>query len=403
MQELLQKPELLYIIALFALFVVPKILQRFRLPSAITCVLLGVGAGMGLSLFHGDDTIQLLSTFGIVSLFLFAGLEIDFVELRSRLRTISIYVAANLAGLAVVAFAASKLLDLPMRPALLVALAILTPSAGFILSSLHSFGLSKNEQLWTRTMVISNEIVALAVLFGTLQSATAARFSLSLGILVAMIVFLPLVFKLFARVVLPQAPNSEFAFLLMIAVVCAFATRELGVYYLVGAFVTGIAAQRFRRELPSMASDQMLHAVEVFASFFVPFYFFNAGLHLQRSDFVLPAVIVGAVLLAVMTPLRIFWVAALLRLAVKEPISAGMRIGGAMLPTLVFTLVIAVILRDVFAVEGHIFGGLIVYTLANTLLPGLALHAPIVGYGLPDAVEQPGVSKPADSSGANES
>ncbi|MBK7092132.1 MAG: hypothetical protein IPH59_10520 [bacterium] len=66
----------------------------------------------------------------------------------------------------------------------------------------------------------------------------------------------------------------------MLAVVCAFVTRELGVYYLVGAFVAGVAAQRFREELPAMASEQMLHAVELFASVFVPFYFFNAGLHL---------------------------------------------------------------------------------------------------------------------------
>ena len=59
----------------------------------------------------------------------------------------------------------------------------------------------------------------------------------------------------------------------------------VGVYYLVGAFVVGITAQRFRERLPAIASDQMLHAVEVFASFFVPFYFFSAGLHVRHEDF----------------------------------------------------------------------------------------------------------------------
>jgi hypothetical protein len=47
-----------------------------------------------------------------------------------------------------------------------------------------------------------------------------------------------------------------------------------------------------------------------------------------------------------------------------------------MLPTLVFTLVIAEILRDQFLVPRSIFGGLIIYTLVNTLIPGFALRLP---------------------------
>jgi Kef-type K+ transport system membrane component KefB len=65
-------PELAYVLLLFALFVVPRVLQRYRLPAAITSFGLGAGAGMGLGLFRDDPTIEILSTFGIVSLFLFA-------------------------------------------------------------------------------------------------------------------------------------------------------------------------------------------------------------------------------------------------------------------------------------------------------------------------------------------
>ena len=63
-------------------------------------------------------------------------------------------------------------------------------------------------------------------------------------------------------------------------------------------------------------------------------------------------------------------------MALGETLRAGTRIGVAMLPTLVFTLVIAEILRDTFAVPRPIFGGLIIYTLANTLVPGFALRLP---------------------------
>ncbi len=375
--------ELIYIVLLFALFVLPRFLQRFRLPSAITCVFLGLGAGVGLSLFAHDNTIGLLATFGIVSLFLFAGLEINFAELRSHAWILLQYIGFHLVGLAAISYAAMLVFDLPVRPAVLVALALLTPSAGFILDSLKALHLDERERFWVRTKVIAIELVALAALFAVVQSSTATRFSVSLLVLIGLIAILPLLLKFFAKVLLPYAPRSEFAFLLMLAVVCAFVTRELGVYYLVGAFVAGVAAQRFREELPAMASEQMLHAVELFASVFVPFYFFNAGLHLNREDFSVAALFTGGAFLAIMIPVRLFWICVHRRIALKESFVGGLRIGVAMLPTLVFTLVIAGILRDTFEVSGNIFGGLIIYTLANTLIPGFVLRIPPPSFDTP--------------------
>ncbi len=76
--------ELTFVALLFALFVVPRVLQRVRLPAAITSLALGALAGIGFGLFQADATLKLLSTFGIVSLFLFAGLDVDFAELRGH-------------------------------------------------------------------------------------------------------------------------------------------------------------------------------------------------------------------------------------------------------------------------------------------------------------------------------
>ncbi len=391
MESLLQfkNSELIYVVLLFALFVLPRFLQRFRLPSAITCAFLGLGAGAGLSLFAHDNTIGLLATFGIVSLFLFAGLEINFAELRSHAFILLQYIGFHLVALAVISCTTMLVFELPVRPAVLVALALSTPSAGFILDSLKALNLDERERFWVRTKVIAIELVALAALFAIVQSSTATRFSVSLLVLIGLIAILPLLLKFFARVLLPYAPRSEFAFLLMLAVVCAFVTRELGVYYLVGAFVAGVAAQRFREEIPAMASEQMLHAVELFASVFVPFYFFNAGLHLNRNDFSTQAMLTGAAFLAIMIPVRLLWICVHRRIALKESFIGGLRIGVAMMPTLVFTLVIAGILRDNFKVSDSIFGGLIIYTLANTLIPGFVLRIPPPNFDSPHISSTP--------------
>jgi Kef-type K+ transport system membrane component KefB len=186
---------------------------------------------------------------------------------------------------------------------------------------------------------------------------------------------LPLVFAVFARVVLPYAPKSEFTFLVIVAFLCAYLTRGLGVYYLVGAFVVGVTAVRMRKKMPALVPTNVLDAVELFASFFVPFYFFKAGVHLATSDFTFTSLGVGFALLLSALPLRILTNALHRRALLKEPLRQGVRVGLALVPTLVFTIVIADILREHHALPAHLYGGLIVYTLANTLLPGLFLHA----------------------------
>jgi Kef-type K+ transport system membrane component KefB len=368
--------ELDYVLLLFVLFVVPRFLQRYRLPSGITAVGMGIAAGVGLGWFAQDRTIGLLATLGIVSLFLFAGLEVDFPDLRRGLRVLVQHVLIGLAMIALVAPVVRWYLALSWRSAVLVALALLTPSTGFILDSLATLEISERERFWVKAKAVATELVALAALFVTLQSTSAVRLGGSALVLLAMIALLPGAFRLFAVRVAPFAPKSEFAFLLMLAVLCAVVTRWLGIYYLVGAFVVGVTAQRFRERLPAMASEQMLHAVEVFASFFIPFYFFEAGLRLTRQDFAWETLLVGVAFLGTMIPLRLVVVAVHRRLVLGEPMGHSLRVSAAMLPTLVFTLVIAEILAGQAAVPRAVFGGLVIYALGTTLIPGFALRTP---------------------------
>lgn len=378
-------PELGYVALIFVLFVVPKVLQRLRLPAAITSLAIGLGFGAGLGLFVHDPTVHLLSTLGIVALFLFAGLEVDVRDLRLGAWIILQHLIIRAVLLYGVGWLVWRFLHLGPRASALVALALLTPSTGFILDSIGAISMSERERFWIKTKAITTELLALLVLFATLQSTTALRLSISVVVLAGMILVLPAVFRWFAQHIARHAPRSEFAFLLMVAVVCAYVTRELGVYYLVGAFVVGMAAQRFRRHLPAMASENLVHAVELFASFFVPFYFFNAGLELQRQDFSLEALVYGLGFLAVAIPLRIGVVMLHRRVALREPPGHSARIAFSLLPTLVFGLVLSAILRDRFHVSPALFGGLIVYTLVSTLLPSLVLHLPAPDYLQPHA------------------
>jgi Kef-type K+ transport system membrane component KefB len=368
--------EIVHLLLLFTLFVLPRMLQRWRLPPAITSVGIGAALGLGLGWFAYDPTVHLLATLGIVSLFLFAGLEVEFRELAQEWRVLAQHLALGLLALCLATVVLRWTLGLEWRPATLLALGLVTPSTGFILDSLAGWGLSEQERFWTKSKAIASELVALGAMFVIMQSYSFQGLAVASAALLLLVAVLPLAFRWFAAVVLPYAPKSEFAFLLMVAVLAAMVTRRLGVYYLVGAFIVGVAAQRFRQRLPAMASDQMLHAVEVFASVFVPFYFFSAGLELRAAEFSAGALRIGGAFLLVALPVRILMVAWHRYFALGESMRRGARVGIAMVPTLVFGLVIAQLLRDGFAVSGEIFGGLIIYTLANTLLPGFLLGRP---------------------------
>lgn len=368
--------EYRYVFLIVGLFIVAKYLQRFRLPGAVTCLGIGVAFGLGLGWFTHDPVIEIFSVLGISVLFLFAGMEIDTRSMRRDIWPLCGHVAMQAGAVLLVALACNRALDLPMRPALLVALALMTPSTGFILDSLARLPVNDRERDWIKSRAIGTEIVALGILLFVLQSESAGRLAVSLAAVVGMILALPLGFRLFARVVLPHAPGTEFAFLLVTALVAALATKALGVYYLVGAFVVGMTEQRLRRKLPMLADERTLHAVSLFASFFIPFYFLKAGLGLQPDNFSRAAFLNGGIFLVTALPLRLALIAVYRRLVSGLPIRQGLRLAVTLLPTLVFTIVLAGILRERFDASPSLVGGLVIYTLVNTMIPSFALgHA----------------------------
>ena len=366
--------EVGFIALLFALFLVPKLLQRFRIPGAITSLIMGAAA-TAFGWFPHDPTLNLLSTLGIVALFLFAGLEIEGHELRENVRPLLLHGAIWTALATVTAVVIGLIMGATPRVAALLSLAIVTPSTGFILSSLKSFGLTTSEQKTVRTYAVGSELIALAALFFVLQATTSVHLALAIAAMIGVVIVIPIMFKLFAKVVAPYAPRSEFAFLLMVAVVCSYATRMLGVYYLVGAFLVGVAAQRFRGDHPDMSSEKMVDALEAFGSVFIPFYFFHAGTEITAERLTGRAIGLGLLLVLIFVPLRVGVIAVHRRIALKESFDLSRRVGSAMVPTLVFTLVIGGILDEKFGLVGSFSGALVLYAILNTTMPAFVLKA----------------------------
>ena len=357
----------------FGLLVVPRALQRFRLPAPLTCFAFGIIIATFFKSFGDNRVIAAVATFGIASLFLLAGLEVDFVELRRQLPRLSGHIALRTLLLVATAWLIIRFLHMPWQPATLFALGLLTPSTGFILDTLPQSGLVDGEQAEVALDAISAEISAILVLFVVSQAGSIQALADRTLAVLLLIVLTPFLFLALSKYVVPFAPGSEFSLLLMAGIVCAVITEALGIHYLVGAFATGLVASLLRKRITTLASTENLHAVRLFASFFIPFYFFREGLEVPGGALVLKALFYGIALSVVVLPVRFVkdWLRA--RYLSRRSRMGATRIAVALTPTLIFTLVIAGVLSESFHIDDALFGGLLVYAAISTILPSFVL------------------------------
>jgi Kef-type K+ transport system membrane component KefB len=390
-------PELAILLLIFGLLVIPRALQRFRIPAPVTSLVAGIAAALAFGDATHNAMLALLSTIGISSLFLFAGLEVNPGALQRRWKPLLAHLLVRGASLFALGWLAWRYLDLDWQAAGLLALAVLTPSTGFILDTLERLGLDDEETFWVTNKAIAGEIVALAALFVVLQAGDPGQLAVSGVALLALVVGVPLLFIALGRWVVPHAPGSEFSLLVMVGLVGAYITYKLGVYYLVGAFIVGVAARLLHERMPSLASDENLHALRLFATFFVPIYFFSAGTHVPPSALGANALLIGLGLTVALLPLRIGIVWLQRRVMFGESAGSSLRVALALTPTLVFTLVLAGILHQRFGLTDTWLGALVIYTVLNTMLPSLLLRAPIDLSPNAPGAEHPEDAPPRDS------
>jgi Kef-type K+ transport system membrane component KefB len=363
--------ELGFLLIICGLLVVPKALQRARIPAPLTCLIIGIVVVHFGSVRDGG-AIQFAAVLGITSLFLFAGLEVNFAQLRRRATAMLGYAGLRLASLVVLAVIAGYLLDTIWQASVLLALALLTSSTGFILDSLDRFTLTEHERDTIGGEAIVGELLALVILFVVMQSTDTLRLTEATGALIGLIVAVPLVYFALARWVLPHAPGSELSLLVTVAIAAAFFTNRLGVEHLLGAFAAGVIASQMPTRGSLLQSPEAMHAVKLFSTFFMPFYFFRSGLHVPAAAFSAEALGWG-LLMCTLIPLRV-GAAFLRRKWSGDEARSANRVSVSLLPTLIFTVVLGQILVRDFGLDDALLGGLLFYAFVNTLLPSLLLR-----------------------------
>jgi Kef-type K+ transport system membrane component KefB len=298
---------------------------------------------------------------------------VDLVEIRRQLGRITWHLGLRVVFLLFFTGLAIRILHMAWQPAALLALGLLTPSTGFILDMLPESGLPVSEQNEVEITAIVGEMTALLLLFVVSQAGSIHTLAICSAGLFLLIVLTPFLFLALGKYVVPYAPGSEFSLLIMVGVICSVITNGLGVHFLIGAFVVGLVAGQLKERMVTLVSYENLQAVRLFASFFIPFYFFHEGLNVPGGALVRRSVVYGVALLLVVLPVRTAKIWAQTCWISKRGVRSGFRVAVALTPTLIFTLVIAGILHQTFHIDDALYGGLLIYAAGSTLLPSFIL------------------------------
>jgi Kef-type K+ transport system membrane component KefB len=369
MVENLITKDLQYLAVFTLVLILPKVLLRFKIPSGITAIIIGILFATYNQELKNDQLFRFLSQIGITSLFLFAGLEVEFKELYEDRVYLSKYLAKFLVALIFIAVSINYFFDLNFQNSLILSLGIFTPSAGFIMTSLHSFKVEQDQEYWVKSKAISKEVLSIILLFIVLQGQNLKLMLISSAYFVVLFLILPPIFKLFFKFISPYAPNSEIPFLVTLSLVSGIISKELGTYYLVGAFVVGLIGSRFKEDIFHEGQEALFRSLSGFFTVFLPFYFFYAGLSIDLYQFNITSVVIGLAMFCCFVPIRIFLIRNSLKLFQSKVEYGNYTISLSLMPTLIFGLVIASILLERNQIDQKYVYGLLIYTFLTSILP----------------------------------
>lgn len=281
-------PVLIFGSVMALILVVPLFARRLRLPEIVALIAAGTIIGPhGIGVLERDQTVQLLGTVGLLYIMFLAGLEIDLHQVRrNRSHTIVF-------GL--LTFGVPQALGVPMG---IWVLGMTVPSAILLASMFSShtlvtfpavakLGLTKSRAV---TAAIGGTIITdtLALLLLSVIASTTRGdpslvfwvrlFSLMALYVTAVLVLIPLLGRWFLRHIAVDE-NSEFVFILAVALLSSFLAHVAGLEPIIGAFLAGIALNSLVPE-KSLLMTRIHFTGEVI---FIPFFLLSVGMLVDLS------------------------------------------------------------------------------------------------------------------------
>ena len=366
-----------FFVILALLFFLPKVVNSTtKIPDALTELLIGIILGITIpSFFFIDDMITILATIGIVTLFVFSGMDVDTNFIVKNKKFFTEHIILHLIIFLAVGLAVQLYMQLSLQIAFLISLALTTPSASFILSSVKT--VEKERKQWIESKALAGEITGITLMVILLNLSDFMMLLLSLITLVLLILILPFAMEFLYKKLFSKIIGCEFSFIFVVTMISAFITEFVGINFLVGAFIAGFVAKRFINDIVKDESyehcsehfgQQLIIGFGFFVLIFAPFYFFSVGLNITRAMLAPDRLIIAVMLCVVIVLLRISIMSLHRIIRIKEKIFNAVYINALCVPTLVFTFVVTDILLKQFQISTVTYSVLMLYGVLTTII-----------------------------------
>lgn len=283
----LSNPVIIFSLVLFIILFAPILFNKIKVPHIIGLILAGMIIGpYGLNFLLRDSSIVLFGTVGLLYIMFTAGLEIDLEEFKKNTLKSAVFGLFTFAiPIALGSVTFHYLLRFSWPTSFLVASMFASHTLlAYPIASKYGIARIRSVTLTIGGTIIT-DVLALLVLAGVAgmaQGNITSSFWVQLGI--ATIVFGGIIFFVFPLVARwffkkYEEPVAQYIFVLAMVFLGAFLAELAGLEHIIGAFLSGLALNRF---IPH--SSALMNRIEfVGNAFFIPFFLISVGMLIDFS------------------------------------------------------------------------------------------------------------------------
>ncbi|MGY3718624.1 cation:proton antiporter domain-containing protein [Sutcliffiella cohnii] len=276
------EPVLLFAIAMIIFFIFPYFMKLLRIPGLIGPILAGVIIGPnGLGVLERTQTIELLGTVGLLFIIFIAGLEMDLDGFKKYRNRSIVYGLLSFWIPLILGTLVSLMLGYNLAASVLIGSILGSHTLlGYPIAS--RLGIGKNKAVTTAVggslLTDTFALLILAVITGAaagqLDIYFGVKLTISIIIFVA-VIFLgtPFISRWFFRNVTTEGP-VEFTYVMVLLFTAGSLAVVAGLQPIIGAFLVGLALNRFIFEQGALMNRIRFTANAIF----IPFFLLSVGM-----------------------------------------------------------------------------------------------------------------------------
>ncbi|TYR74358.1 cation:proton antiporter [Rossellomorea vietnamensis] len=278
----IQDPVIIFAIAVTVFFLSPILMNKLRMPGIIGPIVAGVIIGPhGLHLLARDSTIELLGTVGLLFIIFIAGLELDLDGFKKYRNRSILFGVLSFSIPLVIGTTACLFLGYSLMASIL--LGSIVGSHTLLAYPIASrLGISKNKAVTTAVggtlLTDTFALLVLAVITGAAAGELSAGFWMKMVISLSIFVFVimwgvPLLSRWFFKNAGSEG-IANFSYVMVILFGSAFLALAADMQPIIGAFLAGLALNRFVLE-----HGTLMNRIRFLGNaLFIPFFLLSVGM-----------------------------------------------------------------------------------------------------------------------------